>query len=239
MQFRVVWVGRPGTPEAGQIGIYSLEPGKSIWGVVLPAPGLDDYQPPRPKQPTMEVDIPKAATDSWVGSERRKHPRYECMGQAKILPKGSELWLGGVLRDISLGGCYVEMMSPLSPQTQVELSLTVEELVVHTSGVVKVSFQGMGMGVAFTEIASQDQELLERIVGRAAGAQSKTEPVSEPAPRVASKTPKETDLAPTPIPTISDTEAALETLLKLLARKAVLTREEFVELMKKLKSLDR
>jgi hypothetical protein len=143
-----------------------------------------------------------------------------------------------VLRDISLGGCYVEMMSPLSPQTQVDLSLTVEELVVHTSGVVKVSFQGMGMGVAFTEIASQDQELLERMVGRAAGT-PRTEPVLEPAPQAMSEPSKGTDWGATSIPTISDTEAALETLLKLLARKAVLTRDEFVELMKKLKSLDR
>jgi len=37
-RFRVVWVGEIGTPQANQIGIYSLEPNKYIWGVPLPGP---------------------------------------------------------------------------------------------------------------------------------------------------------------------------------------------------------
>ncbi len=35
-RFRVVWVGQPGTQQANQIGICSLEPEKAIWGVTLP-----------------------------------------------------------------------------------------------------------------------------------------------------------------------------------------------------------
>ena len=34
-RFRVSWVGRIGTPNQGQIGIQSLEPGKYIWGMAL------------------------------------------------------------------------------------------------------------------------------------------------------------------------------------------------------------
>jgi hypothetical protein len=32
-RFRVVWVGDIGTPQAGQAGLYSLEPSKNIWGI--------------------------------------------------------------------------------------------------------------------------------------------------------------------------------------------------------------
>lgn len=34
-RFRVLWVGHPGTPEAGQAGIYALHPDKNLWGVDL------------------------------------------------------------------------------------------------------------------------------------------------------------------------------------------------------------
>lgn len=35
-QFRVVWTGQNGSPQAGQAGVLSLEPNKNIWGVTLP-----------------------------------------------------------------------------------------------------------------------------------------------------------------------------------------------------------
>jgi hypothetical protein len=34
-RFRVLWVGNPGTPEAGQAGLYALQPEKNPWGVDL------------------------------------------------------------------------------------------------------------------------------------------------------------------------------------------------------------
>jgi hypothetical protein len=34
-QFRVLWVGSAGTPEAGQIGAFSLSPKKNVWGTKL------------------------------------------------------------------------------------------------------------------------------------------------------------------------------------------------------------
>ena len=32
-RFRVVWVGKPGTPRAGQVGVLCLEPENNIWGI--------------------------------------------------------------------------------------------------------------------------------------------------------------------------------------------------------------
>jgi hypothetical protein len=34
-RYRVLWVGHPGTPEAGQAGVYALQPGKNPWGIDL------------------------------------------------------------------------------------------------------------------------------------------------------------------------------------------------------------
>jgi len=35
-RFRVVWVGGPGTAEAGQAGVYALQPEKNPWGIDIP-----------------------------------------------------------------------------------------------------------------------------------------------------------------------------------------------------------
>jgi len=36
VRFRVVWVGDPGTAEAGQAGVYALQPEKNPWGIDIP-----------------------------------------------------------------------------------------------------------------------------------------------------------------------------------------------------------
>jgi hypothetical protein len=36
-RFRVVWIGELGTPQAGQAGVFMLEPTKNLWGVTLPS----------------------------------------------------------------------------------------------------------------------------------------------------------------------------------------------------------
>jgi hypothetical protein len=35
-RFRVLWIGDPGTPQAGQAGVYALQPEKNPWGIDLP-----------------------------------------------------------------------------------------------------------------------------------------------------------------------------------------------------------
>lgn len=34
-RFRVLWVGAPGTAQAGQAGVYALQPDKNLWGIDL------------------------------------------------------------------------------------------------------------------------------------------------------------------------------------------------------------
>ena len=36
-RFKVVWIGKPGTPQEGQVGLFCIETGKFIWGVTAPA----------------------------------------------------------------------------------------------------------------------------------------------------------------------------------------------------------
>src|SRR5277367_2246924 len=42
VHFRVKWVGQPGTPKAGHLGLHNLSPEKSLWDFALPQPSLDE-----------------------------------------------------------------------------------------------------------------------------------------------------------------------------------------------------
>ncbi len=243
--FQIVWVGQAGTPEAGQIGIRSLEPAKSIWGAELPAAAPDDYQAAQPEENSArETGAPMGVTQSGSGPERRRYARYACRGQARMLPEASDVWLMGVLVDISLGGCYAEMMSPLPSHSQIQLELRLDEVLVRTKGRVVVSTDGMGMGIAFTEMTAEYQQILQHLVAQVAGGQKAgpgTEPQAQPRETRKENRPVAPPSAATSetIPSASDLEVVLESLFKLLERKAVLSRREYVELMKILKSLDR
>jgi hypothetical protein len=60
--------------------------------------------------------------------------------------------------DISLGGCYVEMLAPLPMNSSVEITLDSSQGAIHARGKVIAAQTGMGMGVAFTAIAPEDFE---------------------------------------------------------------------------------
>ena len=44
-RFKVRWIGKPGTPKAGHVGLLNIAPEKAFWDFPLPAPAKDDYQP--------------------------------------------------------------------------------------------------------------------------------------------------------------------------------------------------
>lgn len=219
-RFRVAWIGKDGTPEEGQIGIQCLEPGKSIWNVTLPAAGMDDSPPP--SQPAVTPATPVVTRvpflPSWTGEERRQRRRYPCTGGVEILQQDSETRLTGSLSDISLGGCYVETRAPLPPGIAVELVVSAHETEVRAKGEVRVSHPSLGMGIAFTEMSERERERLQQLIHRLAGG-----PVAE--------------VKATPSPSNSGPAAAVEFLLELLQSKGVLTREEFLNALGRVKTL--
>ncbi len=56
VHFRVKWVGTPGTPKAGHLGLLNLSPEKSLWDFKLPPPSFDEAAQRRsPSQRPIEV----------------------------------------------------------------------------------------------------------------------------------------------------------------------------------------
>lgn len=160
-RFEVVWMGAPGSPLDGQAGIRTLEPGKSIWGVDLPADQGDcavDVSLRNSKPPV------RLASNSPAG--KRHFERYSCSGSASIKTVEASFALHGEVKDISEGGIYVEMTAPMAVGTEVMIGLKMEDVWIEFAGLVRTSYPLVGMGIAFHKLTEINREKLTALVNK-------------------------------------------------------------------------
>ena len=94
--------------------------------------------------------------------DRRKHSRYAVEGGgAEVRQQGVDSRIWARLTDISLGGCYLETMSPLPVLTYINLGLILEEQHLNAKGQVVVSHPNFGMGIQFIDMSAADRKMLE------------------------------------------------------------------------------
>lgn len=240
--YRVQWVDSS-AGGAGRAGVRCLEPGNYIWGVPPKEWAPDTYDLSHPEEAVpepVEVTPAHVAAPTWSGADRRQFPRRSCRIEAQVTMDDGSVQLPGTVTDISLGGCYVEMLAPLPVDTVVALQLKPEGTTLEMSGQVRSSQTGLGMGIAFTGMRPADFEKLQRLApaparneaakrgpeGKAGGQQTAVAArvqARPPAPRV----PDAADLPATP--------EAFQAVVRLLFRKGVLTRGELMEELEKLK----
>jgi PilZ domain len=141
-QFEIRWIGQAGTPKAGHLGLLNLNSEKVFWDISLPAPAQDEFQP---------------------SAERRKYPRVRCTTSVELHPEGaSVIW--GKASDLSIGGCYIEMPTPLELGTKLKVGIWMEKDKLWATGRVTNSTPGFGVGVQFTEIADTDVKRLAQFL---------------------------------------------------------------------------
>ena len=233
VQFRVAWVGEPGTRLAGSAGLQTLTPQRVMFGLELPPPGPDSFDPTLPHgaldRATGVVERPSGIIDRRVverrhQSERRKFPRYKCSGSAELRRHGTEMAAWGKISDICQGGCYVELTSPLPVDTAVDVVLNVCDQTVRTRGIVRSNHPGFGMGVQFLETQPDHAALLSEVILRLAG--------GTPPPKARVVAPP----APVAHPPESIPAAALGPLVTWFRTHETLSRDDFVRLIEERKA---
>jgi hypothetical protein len=142
--FRVKWVGQPGTPKLGHLGLLNLSPEKQLWDFPLPGPSVDG-----------------SASDAH---DRRAFPRVKCANSVELHLADQEAPIRARAADISLGGCFVEMPNPLPKGTKIQLALWVKDAKLWAKGKVITSTPGYGIGVQFTELSEQERIRLKQFV---------------------------------------------------------------------------
>jgi hypothetical protein len=282
--FRVQWAIPNGPSNAGQTGIRCLDPGKCIWDVPLKEWSQDtfklfgakgqEYLAGHALASKHEVrldssnsihskpeEVPQAsASRRHAGGERRIYPRRECRIEAHIKSGGDTHASSVKITDISLGGCYLEMLSPHPIGTSIEIDFPLYESNTHAYATVRSSQSGMGMALQFTEMTPDNFEKLRRFAPPAPGvaeppfvkslapaqvlphsgngsANSAAPPVHEmPSPPTGRNGSAALDSTQMPPPSVAE---ALEAVVRVLFRKELITRAEVSEELARLKSTKR
>jgi PilZ domain len=216
----VQWIGAEHTLQDGQIGARSLE--------------LNDRGDPTPLDAYQHEEFPETVKLK-PGSEQRRFPRKICRLAATVKAEDKSIQLQGTVTDISLDGCYIEMLTPLPSGTFIHVSIVLDESRITAMGVVRYSQTGLGMGVEFMAMSPECFEQLRNFAFRGSQVPAVREPIlpSSTSFDVKNGGTNETSTAIVTtgvlaesschVPTVAE---ALEVLIRVLSRKGVVTREE-------------
>ena len=153
--------------------------------------------------------------------DRRRHPRYKCNGSVEFRTEGSNVRTWATFTDLSRSGCYVEMMSTSPPGTKLDLVLELNGIRVRTTGLVKVTYPFLGMGIEFVAIPEEDVPRLEKMLRSAA--QTSGELRSLPCAG---------QQAVASAAVIGDAPTVLNAIVKFFDNHSHLTRDDFLQLVR-------
>lgn len=93
--------------------------------------------------------------------ERRRFPRFSFIAHAKVTDIASDTTVTARISELSVNGCYMDMINPLPFETVVQVEITHDGKVFNTPGKVIYSMPNMGMGVVFTNTTLENRSVVE------------------------------------------------------------------------------
>jgi c-di-GMP-binding flagellar brake protein YcgR len=99
----------------------------------------------------------------------RKHPRVRAALPGEIHRQNEEFALRAQTIDISLGGCYLEMLYTLAPATKAELILWIDGIKMRARVEVVTQHAQVGNGFKFLDIPETDRVQLSKYLDSALG----------------------------------------------------------------------
>src|SRR5215510_11008213 len=94
-------------------------------------------------------------------SERRRGPRYQFIADAEVCELDSGTKLRAKTGDLSLGGCFLDMLNPSPEGTEIRVTIFQGTTSFIGLGRVVFVFPNLGMGVVFTSVATEQLAMLE------------------------------------------------------------------------------
>jgi hypothetical protein len=172
---------------------------------------------------------PASATNKPDQNERRRAARFKCEGSAEFRVGGTDVRTWGTFTDLSVHGCHIEMTATFPVGAIVELVLGLNGFRVNVKGEVRVSYPFLGIGVAFREISSENERELQAMVRSLVTAES---PANQAAAAQAAK-------GHPSIVAIASPEVALQAVVDFFQSHSLLSRDEFLQLLRKNQSSNR
>jgi hypothetical protein len=100
--------------------------------------------------------------------ERRRTPRYIFIASAELHEEQSDVRVATRVSELSLHGCYLDMMNPFPTGTIIQLKIFAGDLVFQSKAKVVYSTQNVGAGVAFIDVEPKCEYILSRWMEEAA-----------------------------------------------------------------------
>jgi len=94
-------------------------------------------------------------------SERRTVPRYSFIAAAEIVEPASGVRMAGRISEISRKGCYVDLLNTLPTGTAIQVNILRDQGAFTCNGRIIYAQDGMGMGVAFVDLPSDQLKILD------------------------------------------------------------------------------
>jgi hypothetical protein len=162
-------------------------------------------------------------------SERRRSPRYRCQGSAQLRDVRSGVATWATFTDISLHGCYVEAMATFRVGSPLALTIEVNGLRVEAKGEVRVAYPNLGMGIFFTTTSGEDRERLRELL----------ESLSRPSVMLGQRASARPQPTPKPesFSSVSNPTAVVKALTDFFAEREMLSRDEFLRILRRIQSL--
>ena len=94
--------------------------------------------------------------------EKRRSPRYSFIASAELIEEKADVRIASRVSELSLHGCYLDMMNPFPTGTMVLVKITAGDAFFEAKSRVVYAQHNMGAGVGFLQIAPDSQTVLER-----------------------------------------------------------------------------
>ena len=99
--------------------------------------------------------------------ERRRGPRYPFIASAELIEQRADVRIASRVSELSMGGCYLDMMNPFPKGTLVLVKISAGEDFFQAKATVVYSQMNMGAGVGFQEFDQASRIVLERWMDQA------------------------------------------------------------------------
>jgi hypothetical protein len=159
-----------------------------------------------------------------TGKERRTTTRYPFTATCDATEPKSHAKIIGRTSDLGRGGCYIDTIGPFPIGTVLIVRINREHQSLTVEGKVAFAQPGMGMGLAFTGAAPDQQIILDEWIAELSG-----EPISKPESESESNAPEANSRSGS-----DNSFFVMNELIMLLLQKGVLSDSEGKSLLQKL-----
>jgi hypothetical protein len=95
-------------------------------------------------------------------TDRRIASRFTLIANAEVIDLKNDAHLKARTSDISIGGCYLDMVNPLPPGTAIRVQINNQNETFTATGAVVFSNTNMGMGIRFSDVEDAQLEVLKK-----------------------------------------------------------------------------